>query len=131
MSKIKRILNILFEKKEITTSPKNHRKKEQELFKKKHRKNYLSVNELSQYFNISPNELNGIFQKLNWSKQEQKWYLMTDLGKYYGAKECYDNKHKIKYLRWNEKVKSSSQLLKAIDEFKKIKSKNFKEKLEL
>ena len=123
MSKIRRIFSILFENKEekINFIEEDLKTKESIALIKNHKQNYLTVLELAKYFHLTPNELNKIFQKLNWSKREEESWLMTNLGKYYGAKECYDNRNKIKYLKWDKSVKNSSQLMKAIEEFKKLK----------
>ncbi|CAA6799195.1 MAG: Unknown protein [uncultured Sulfurovum sp.] len=123
MSKIKRILAVIFEKKEVMVKSidESHKSKEEVIPNKKNKENYLTVTELSKYFHLTPNELNNIFQKLNWSNKENRWLLMTRLGEYYGAKECYDNRTKTKYLKWHKSVKNSTQLLKAIEEFKKTK----------
>ncbi|CAA6820833.1 MAG: Unknown protein [uncultured Sulfurovum sp.] len=123
MSKIKRILAVIFEKKEVMVKSidENQKNKEEVVPNKKNKENYLTVTELSKYFYLTPNELNNIFQKLNWSKKENGWLLMTKLGEYYGAKECYDNRTKTKDLKWHKLVKNSTQLLKAIEEFKKTK----------
>ncbi|CAA6816506.1 MAG: Unknown protein [uncultured Sulfurovum sp.] len=118
MSKIRRILEILFEKKEkkMNTVEETVKDTEYKIINKKHKRNYITVEELAKYFDLKEDELNQIFQTLGWSREEKGWMLMTDLGKYYGAKECYDNKTKMKYLKWHQSVRSSSQLIKTVQE---------------
>lgn len=133
MSKIKRILEIIFEKKEakISSVDENYKPKEEikevkepKTLNRNHKNNYVSVKDVAKHFQLTTNELNEIFQTLNWSRQENKNVTMTHLGKYYGAKECYDNRTKIKSLKWNKSVKSSSQLIKTVTEFKQLHKNN-------
>ena len=143
MSKIKRILNILFEKekkREFNPIGDNYKKNtpKKNITKpikhtptntnKKINNKYCNVTEISKHFKITPANLNNIFQELKWMKREQRWILMTDQGEYHGAKECYDTKNKIKFLKWKESVKNDTQLIKAIEKFKTIKPKSNKEK---
>ena len=132
MSKILKILNIIFEKedkpvptkptptiKPITHTPKKPYVKKKTPTTKTISKNtnYLTVTEIAKHFKITPAKLNTILEKLNWSKREKRWIIMTDMGEYHGAKQCYDTKSKAKYLRWNESIKNDIQLIKAIQEF--------------
>jgi len=129
MSKIIKILNILFKKKE---TKKDNFKIPSGTYTKRTikaleiKEENLSVTEIAKHFKITPANLNQIFQKLNWSKREQRWIILTDSGKYNGAKQCYDTKNKVKYLRWNKSIKNNKQLIKEIEAFKKIEPKSNK-----
>jgi len=144
MSKIKRILNILFEKEEPkktvnklkpkyttkqmkntpTYGSKSIKKSKENISNEK----YLTVTELSKHFKVTPAQLNNIFQELKWLKREERWIILTDMGEYHGAKQCYDARNKVKYLRWKESIKNDMQVIKAIEKFKTIKPKSKKEK---
>jgi len=145
MSKIKKILNIIFDNekiekkkktniksKPITHTPKNNYSKKVTTnfskIKSNNHDEYINVTELSKHFQITPAQLNNIFQKLNWSIKEQRWIIATKAGIKNGAKECYDSRNKVKYLRWNKSTKNDVQLIRAVNEFKTIKPKSNKEK---
>jgi len=131
MSKFKKILKILFTEEDEQPIEKHHQNNQNTFVEKectpktthpkKEKINYLSVTDVSKHFKIKPTELNIIFEKSNWAKREQKWWVITELGVEQGAKQCYDARNKIKYLRWNEKVKENTILIDAIEEFKKTK----------
>lgn len=151
MSKLKRILNIIFEEEKTELDILRENKKEKKVIntkdgfkpptgdfpniqiKTKSEDKLLSVTELSKYFKISAVELNKIFIELEWAKRENRWIIMTDLGEYHGAKKCYDPKSKTQFLKWNESVKKNLLLSKKIEEFKtsKTKKKSNKEKGEV
>jgi len=137
MSKIKKILNIIFEKEETKFNPigENYKKEKDnfrppstEYTKKTEKilitkeKSFITATELSKEFNIPPANLNKIFLSLHWATKEDRWWIVSPLGELNGGKQCYQQKTKSKYIRWNEEIKKNPKLIKAINEFKNNKS---------
>jgi len=118
MSKIKKILNIIFEKEEdYTSTPKKLNKKKET----KKTSNYITATEIAKHFNVKASEINNIFSILKWAIKEDKWWIATSKGLELGAKQEYNAKSKIKYIKWNENIKENYQLIQEINEFKKKK----------
>ena len=136
MSKIKKILNIIFEKEEKKDSFKiptgKHTPRVEKIFREeknlKVEEKYSTVTEISKHFKVTPAQLNIIFQQLKWSERKQKWIVLTDLGEYHGGKECYNVQSKSKYIRWKKSIVDNIELIKKVEEFKTVKHKSNKEK---
>lgn len=152
MSKIKKILDIIFDKeeKEITKDLKIDDNKEEVSIPVKHEpkpkpikkvstnptsnKKYLTVTEIAKSFEVSAVELNHIFSDLKWAYKENRWWLATELGISLGAKQCYHTKSKVKYIQWHEAITKEFVLINAIKRLKespKTKELTSKEKGEL
>lgn len=83
---------------------------------------YQNATEIATHFNISAIELNNIFQLLKWAYKDNKWWIATKLGESKGAKQEYDQKSKLKYIKWNTKIKSDFELINTIKTFKATKA---------
>ncbi len=79
---------------------------------------YQNATEIATHFNISAIELNNIFQLLKWAYKENKWWIVTELGESKGARQEYDQKSKLKYIKWDTKIKNNFELINAIKTFK-------------
>lgn len=79
---------------------------------------YQNATEIATHFNISAIELNNIFQLLKWAYKENKWWIATKLGESKGARQEYDQKSKLKYIKWDTKIKNNFELINAIKTFK-------------
>lgn len=86
----------------------------------KNEQTYQNATEIATHFNISAIELNNIFQLLKWAHKQGKWWIATDLGINKGAKQEYDQKSKLKYIKWNTRIKNDFELIKAIEAFKEL-----------
>lgn len=133
MSKIKKIINILLDKEEQKFTPPTgtYTKEIAQSLTTDNNKVYLTVTEISKEFKIKPAELNTIFSQLKWAYKQERWWLATEVGSAKGAKEFYDTRNKVKYLKWSETVKKEFELINAIKGFKeaqKIKATTPKEK---
>lgn len=139
MSKILKILNILFsdeekEKKQTYEAVVIEKKLENSLdkkelislskpkAKKEDAQKFLTVTVLSKYFKIAPAELNTIFANLKWASKEQRWWLVTELGITKGGKQSYNTRNKVKYIQWNENIKEELELINAVQGFKNNKN---------
>lgn len=108
----------------ITLAIKNIQKENRKMETKNEK--YINVTELAENYNITPKELNNIFEKMKLIKRENKWIIATELGIINGAKQQYDKKRKIKYVVWNEEIKLDENLK---EEIKQITGKPKKEKM--
>jgi phage antirepressor YoqD-like protein len=79
---------------------------------------YLSVTEIAKHFKIKPNELNIIFSELKWIYKNNKWWIATDLGIMLGAKQYYNKKNQIKYVKWEDSIIEDDELISKIKEFR-------------
>jgi len=139
MSKIKKILNILFEKEEkeeLNSISKNLNKAEKKEFNTTSKEintekliegefaeaQYLTVTEIAKYFKIEASALNNIFSNLEWAYKKDKWWIATDKGIELGAKQEYNTRAKVKYIKWDKKIRDNFELIKMINELKKNKS---------
>ena len=135
MSKIKKILNIIFEKEEkIEPKPIANRYKRKDSFTppthtpkqkvakvvKVDKDEYLTVTEIAKAFQISASELNNIFSQLKWAKKEARWWIATERGISLGAKQAYNTSSKVKYVKWNKKIKENFELIQAINGFRQM-----------
>jgi restriction system protein len=142
MSKIKKILNILFEKEEeIKFNPtgNNYKKKEQYIptlkkledkkeknskgynygnIKKTKEKDFLTVTEVAKHFKIEASELNNIFSNLKWAIKEDRWWIASEIGIKLGAKQEYNTKSKVKYIKWDKSIKGNFELIQSVNNFK-------------
>lgn len=87
-------------------------------------KKYLNATEVAKEFKISASKLNNIFSNLNWIKKENKWWIVTELGKEAGAKQEFNLKNKMKYVKWEESIKENNELIEAIKKEKNLKLSN-------
>jgi len=113
MSKFKKIIQILFEKEkkeEFSPIGKSYKKKEIE---------YLTVTEIAKHFKIEASELNNIFSNLQWAIKEGRWWIATEKGLALGAKQEYNTRNKVKYIKWNKEIKGNFEL-KKINQLKNI-----------
>lgn len=83
----------------------------------KNEQTYQNATEIATHFNISAIELNNIFQLLKWAYKENKWWIVTELGESKGARQEYDQKSKLKYIKWNTKIKNDLELINVIKTF--------------
>jgi len=135
VSKFKKIMKILFEedkKEEFNPIGKNYKKKEpyiptlkeledEEETIKKSIDEYITVTELAKHFKIEASALNNIFSNLKWAYKEERWWIATKLGISLGAKQEYNTKNKVKYIKWNKDIKGNFELIQVVKDFKKHK----------
>jgi len=133
MSKFKKIIQILFEKEkkeEFSPIGDNYKKKELYIATPKENKKeiveknqaeYLTVTEIAKHFKIEPSELNNIFSHLKWAIKEDKWWIATEKGLALGAKQEYNRRNKVKYIKWHKEIKGNFELIQAVKEFKENK----------
>jgi len=76
----------------------------------------MSVTEISEYFGLTPREINNCFISLGWITKNGKWILATDLGKTQGAEEQYNTKTKQKYVTWEKDIVENEAFIKALNE---------------
>ena len=81
---------------------------------------YHTVSDIAIYFNISPRELNKIFEQLKWAEKQDKWWIATKLGVKYGANQEYNPRNKQKFIKWNSNVKENSELINVVKNLKEI-----------
>ena len=103
---------------------KSQKKKQKEYKLKYHKSQYdsfyknqeytMNTTKIAEHFNISARELNKIFEELQWIYKKEKWWLATELGEEQGAKEFYDVKRKIKYIKWNKEIINNNTLIEKI-----------------
>jgi len=75
----------------------------------------LTVSELSKHFNISSRQLNQMFEKLEWIKKENRWWIVTNKGEENGGIQKYNPKNKTKYVKWKPSIKNNHELLELIN----------------
>ena len=147
MSKFKKIMKILFEedkKEEFNPIGKNYKREEssiptlkeledeeenpskgynyENIKKSKEKKEeFINVTELSKYFKIEASALNNIFSHLKWAYKEERWWIATELGLTLGAKQEYNTRNKVKYIKWNKDIKGNFELIQAVNGFKENK----------
>lgn len=147
MSKFTKIMKILFEeekKEEFNPIGNNYKKKEiftptlkeledkeektskgynyQNIKKPKEKKEeFITVTEVAKHFKIEASALNNIFSHLKWAYKEERWWIATDKGLTLGAKQEYNTRNKVKYIKWNKDIKGNFELIQAINGFKENK----------
>lgn len=82
---------------------------------------YQNATDIAKYFNISAIELNDIFKTLGWAYKQDRWWIATDLGIRKGAKQEYDKKSKLKFIKWNTKIKNDIEIINAVQDIKNMK----------
>jgi len=87
----------------------------------------MNTTKIAEHFNISARELNKIFEELQWIYKKDRWWLATEIGEERGAKELYDIKRKIKYIKWNPNIKNNSELINKIYNKKHKQNENIKQ----
>jgi hypothetical protein len=79
---------------------------------------YKNVSDIANHFSISTAELNKIFEQLDWAIKSGAWWIATERGKSYGAKEEYNKNTKLKYLRWDMRITYNKELIDTINIYK-------------
>jgi Restriction endonuclease len=83
-------------------------------------KNYINVSEVAKHYEVSPQEMNKVFETMNLIDRKDRWITITPLGIKYGGKELYDSRRKLKYVVWEEKVKDLIEIKKEVANIKNI-----------
>jgi Holliday junction resolvase-like predicted endonuclease len=92
---------------------------------------YISVTEIAKHYDMSAPEINNILIALKWAYKSGKWRIPTEIGIYNGAKEFYDVKNRVKYIKWNKDILNNNEFLEAINKYKIYKNLSRKAKGEL
>jgi hypothetical protein len=89
-------------------------------FKKaiKNKPTYMNATEIAKHFDISAQELNKIFEELNWAKKEERWWIATKIGISKGAEQKYNPRNKQKYIVWDNSIKKNYEIIQKVRDLK-------------